>query len=90
MSTGNELVTALPLWQPDYLCDVEHGWERGLGPAEASNPSPGAFVNIAHLQEITKKKERNTHERTTRFYQHDYLTTYCFRCLKSFLKHEEL
>ena len=61
---------ALPDWWLDYLCDVDHGWVRGLGPAEASDWSLRACVNISHLQKIKKNRRKNTQGHTTRRYQY--------------------
>ena len=47
--------------QLDCLCDVDHGWAKGLGPEEA-------FVNISHLQEIIQHRRKNTQGHTTRLY----------------------
>lgn len=58
---GSELVIAQLPWQPDHMCDVDHGRAKGLGPAEA-------FVNMSHLQEIIQLRRENTQGHSTRLY----------------------
>lgn len=80
-----EMSRSLPPWQLDGLaCVVWIMAGQDLWPAEVSDQSLRAFVNISHLQKIIKKRGKNTQDHTTRLCQSDYFAAFALEVLSHF------
>lgn len=84
MSPGNESVIATLAAGRTSLCVVWIMAGQDLWPAEVSDQSLRAFVNISHLQKIIKKRGKSTQERTAGLCQSDYLVAFAPEILSHF------